>query len=193
MLAHFKWPDFSFDFIVALLVYVVLPVAMLFFLIRWILRYNDHSRPGFFAGLIVTGVVLLGLLVCIPNFIGDGTSKLNAIISNLRVLDGAKQQWALDHHRTDAFAVTREDVAEYMGVSPQKGWVQPVTGERYALRALTEMPEAELTREVEGLPKGTRIRLLPYSTNSSVGTNWRHCDIMLPNKSAAPDAAASRQ
>jgi hypothetical protein len=162
--------------------------AMLFFMISWFLHNMDHRRPDLFAGLIASGCVLLALLVCIPNFVHSGTTKLNGIISNLRILDGAKQQWALEHNRTGPVEVTREDVAEYLGVGPYEGWVELVAGEQYALRNLTEMPEAELTRDMEGLPKGTRIRLLADGTNN--GTNWRHAEIIPPNKGAETNASA---
>jgi hypothetical protein len=143
----------------------------------------------------VTFAAFVGLmwLVCAPNFIRSGTSKTNGIVNNLRRLDGAKQQWALEHHRTGATEVAREDIAEYVGVPPHKGWVQAVAGERYTLNLLTESPEAELTRAVDGRPKGTRFRLLPEGVRFSVSplkeTNWG-LEIISPNTVAAPNAAS---
>lgn len=108
---------------------------------------------------VLAGVIGLWLLcmLCIPNFVRSGTSKTNAIISNLRQLDGAKQQWALEHGRTGAVIVTTQDIAPYLR------HFKPVAGERYSLRTLLQYPEAQLTREVDGRPKGTVLRL---GTNS---------------------------
>jgi hypothetical protein len=88
-------------------------------------------------------------------------------------LDGAVQQWALDHGRTGAVVVTREDIAPYLRHSPDtNGWVKSVAGERYILKTITDSPEAHLTRDLEGRPKGTVIRL---------GTNM-HVEIILPKE-----------
>jgi hypothetical protein len=106
----------------------------------------------------VVGLLLLYIL-CIPNFVGSGTSKMNAILNNLRQLDGAKQQWALDHGRTGAVVVTTQDIAPYL---PH---FTTVAGERYILRTLAEVAEAQLTREVDGRPKGTVLR---FGTNDSI-------------------------
>ena len=153
---------------------------------RVVSELSKSSYRGLIVGTVVCATfVALVWLVCAPNFVKSGTSKTNAIVNNLRQLDGAKQAWALDHQQTGAVEVAREDVVDYVGVSPHRGWVQPVAGERYTLKLLTECPEAELTRSVDGRPKGTRIRLLPEGIRFSVSpqheTNWG-CEIILPNK-----------
>jgi hypothetical protein len=110
---------------------------------------------------VLVGVVGLWLLcvLCIPNFVRSGTSKTNAILNNLRQLDGAKQTWAFEHGRTGAVVVTTQDIAPYL---PH---FRPVAGERYSLRTLAEFPEAQLTREVDGRPKGTVLR---FGTNDNI-------------------------
>lgn len=154
---------------------------------------KQSCRSGLLFGVVSATVILLAclVLVCLPNFVRSGTSKTHRIITNLKQLDGAKQEWALVHSRTVAVEVAKEDIADYVGARPHKGWVQPVDGERYVLNLLTESPEAELTRPVDGRPAGTRIRLLPYGVPFSVGplnkTNWA-CEIILP-KSAVSNAA----
>jgi hypothetical protein len=109
--------------------------------------------------LVMATMVALGLvcIVCVPNFVRSGTTKTNGIINNLRQLDGAKQQWALDHNQTGAVVVTKDDVAPYL--RQPDGWVESVAGESYSLRTLVESPEAQLTRQVDGQPKGTVVRL----------------------------------
>jgi hypothetical protein len=99
-----------------------------------------------------------------PNFVSRGPGKINAIITNLRQIDGAAEQWAIDHHQTGAVLVTREDLAPYLRVASGH-WVTPVAGERYVLNVLPQSPEAMLTREVEGRPQGTVIR---FTTNGDI-------------------------
>jgi hypothetical protein len=86
------------------------------------------------------------------------------------LLQDAKRAWALDHGRTGAVLVTEQDLAPY--VKNLSDWLRPVAGERYILNPLSEPPEAELTRQWEGCPKGTRFRL--SQTNVY--------EIILPNK-----------
>ena|ERR1041385_7910853 len=75
---------------------------------------------------VFAGFLIVICLVCAPNFIRSGTSKTNAILNNLRQLDGAKQQWAIEHQRTGAVQVAEGDVSEYLRI--HNGWVQPVAG-----------------------------------------------------------------
>jgi len=181
----------------SLLVLLGVPAAVLFFVIRELLRIDDHPRAGLISVVAVTSLVLLALMVLRPNFASTHprTSKLNGIISNLRILDAAKQQWALEHHRTSAVEVTREDVAAYLRGPAFEGWVQPVAGEKYVLKTLIESPEAKLTGAVEGRPAGTRIHLPREGTQFSVGrqheTNWG-CEIILPDEGTAPNQNSAR-
>jgi hypothetical protein len=125
---------------------------------------TEQSKRRAFSSLwLVIAAVLtawLALAVCVPNFVRSGTSKTNAIVNNLRQLDGAKEQWVLDHGRTAAVMVTMHDIAAYVShLLAKDGSVRAIAGERYRLNALTESPEAQLTHEVDDQPKGTVIRL----------------------------------
>ena len=115
-------------------------------------------------------VVWLAWALFVPDFVRSGTTKTNGIFNNLRQLDGAKQRWALDHGRTGAVLVTIEDIAPYVLHSLLKaGSVKPIAGERYSLKTLNESPEAQLTHELDGRPKGTVLRLGTNSIEIIVG------------------------
>jgi hypothetical protein len=106
------------------------------------------------------------LSIGIPNYVGSPRSKTLAIVSNLRQLDGAMQQWAFEHGKTGSVVVTEQDLAPYLGQS-----LKPIAGERYILKTLLQSPEAELTHRLEGRPKGSVLRLNPNGT----------FDVVLPN------------
>jgi hypothetical protein len=62
-------------------------------------------------------IVLLGA-IAIPNFIGARTTPAqNACVNNLRWLDGAKQQWQLEHNKSTNDTPTFEDLLPYFGSS----------------------------------------------------------------------------
>lgn len=54
-------------------------------------------------------------VIAIPNFIAARmTPSQNSCVNNLRQLDGAKIQWALENHKTTNDIPTFADVAPYM-------------------------------------------------------------------------------
>lgn len=118
---------------------------------------RQSSPRVVFTWLAIAAVAYLVWLVCMPNFTRSRTSKVNGMMNNLRQLDGAKQQWALDHGRTGAVQVTEQDIAPYL--RHLAGGIRPVAGERYILNRLDQSPEAELTHQLNERPKGTRFRL----------------------------------
>src|SRR2546428_9354230 len=74
-----------------------------------------------YAGLMVVEIMIvvaiIGLLaaIAIPNFVRARTqSQMNACINNLRQIDGAIQQWALETKQAVNAAVTTGDVTPYL-------------------------------------------------------------------------------
>ena len=71
--------------------------------------------------LIKIAVVLIGLsllaAIAIPNFVHVRTCPpFNSCVANLRMLDAAKQQWALEYNQTNLnHVVTCHDVAPFLG------------------------------------------------------------------------------
>lgn len=75
------------------------------------------------AGLI-TGYITIGLAIiiipmmaaiAIPNFVkARDTAQKNGCINNLRQIDGAKQQWALDNNKTENDIPTAQDLDKYI-------------------------------------------------------------------------------
>ena len=65
----------------------------------------------------VFGIALIGMLaaIAIPNFVkARSTAQMNACINNLRQIDGAKQQWALEKKKEITDTPTRSEVAAYL-------------------------------------------------------------------------------
>ena len=67
---------------------------------------------------IMIVVAIIGLLaaIAIPNFVrARSTSQQNACINNLRQVDGAKQQWALENSAAVNARPTFDQIQPYLG------------------------------------------------------------------------------
>ncbi len=67
---------------------------------------------------IVAGLFIIPLLaaIAIPSFVkARNTAQQNACINNLRHIDSAKEQWAIENKKEDGAPVGAEDIKKYLG------------------------------------------------------------------------------
>ena len=80
-------------------------------------KATNHARRGFTLVEIMMVITLIGLLasIAIPSFVNARTkSRTNACINNLRQLNSAKDQWAMENAKTETDSVTLPDVAPFI-------------------------------------------------------------------------------
>jgi len=88
------------------------------------MKNNTSRKAGFTLVEIMIVVAIIGLLaaIAIPNFVkARATSQANACINNLRQMDGAAQEWALEQKQQPSAVYQLTDLYPYIKLATSNG------------------------------------------------------------------------
>jgi prepilin-type N-terminal cleavage/methylation domain-containing protein len=115
------------------------------------------ARGGFTLVEIMIVVALIGLLasIAVPNWVhARSTSQVNACINNLRQIDGAKQQWAIETKQALSVTPGYDQIRDYLksDVTCPSGGSGVTFGDTYNINDLATRPTCRVVPETHYLP-----------------------------------------
>ena len=106
-----------------------------------------EPRPLLRLAIVFFCVVLL-VAIAIPNFIHEpNTSPKNTCINNLRLFDAAKEEWALEHQKTNSDTPSWTDIKPYVTRADEDLPKCP-SGGTYTLGAISNPPTCSISGHV---------------------------------------------
>ena len=115
-------------------------------------RLSRQTAFTFLELIIVVTVIGLLAALAMPYFVqARDNSRLSVIYRNLRQIETAKEEWALDQHKADGTIVNGiGDIKDYF----RSGTVRPVVSENYEPNPVGSSPDAALPAGVKLGPFG---------------------------------------
>ena len=119
------------------------------------MKIPTSKRAAFTLVEIMIVVAIIGLLaaIAIPNCVrARTTAQMNACINNLRQIDGAVQQWALEQKKDTTATVAEGDVTPYLKnsvVCPSGG---TLFSDSYTLTTVSSQPTCQKQSGTHKLP-----------------------------------------
>lgn len=123
------------------------------------MKVSTKAASGFTLVEIMITVAIIGLLAGIstPSVLkARDSAQLNAIINNLRLIESAKEQWALEARQGAGALPADTDVAPYL---KRNTLPVPIVGETYNVNPVGELPTAIIPVRLGTIAPGGTVSL----------------------------------
>lgn len=112
----------------------------------WVFTGNGNQSGGkVLAAATVVPVSGMLAAIAIPNFVkARGVAQKNTCINNLRLIDGAKQQWALEKNKKETDVPTWTDIQPYISSGRSAKRPRCPNGGEYSIGSVGEHPQCSI-------------------------------------------------
>ncbi len=108
---------------------------------------------------IVVAIIAIIGAIAIPNFLkARENGQLNSVLNNLRLIESAKDQWALENKRGTGDTLDWTSSATGLGGYIKFGTVKDVAGETYNLNAIGTAATATIAGKLGTYAQGATIQ-----------------------------------
>jgi prepilin-type N-terminal cleavage/methylation domain-containing protein len=115
------------------------------------MKIKTSNQAGFTLVEIMIVVAIIGLLaaIAIPNFVrARSTSQTNSCINNLRQIDGAVQQWALENQQLSTATPAQTSLTPYLGRGSNGQWPTCPANGSYTINNVSTPPTCNIAGHV---------------------------------------------
>jgi hypothetical protein len=108
---------------------------------------SGMAIAGFATGYASLALIVLMLPIAIPNFVrARDTAQMNMCINNLRQIDGAKNEWALENNKTNGAPVTAADIKPFLKLKTNEDFLKCPAGGTYTIGPVGESPTCSVPK-----------------------------------------------
>jgi hypothetical protein len=100
---------------------------------------REWKQAAFVAAFFALACIIFGVFISIEQVKSYELSTRNACVDNLRIINKAKQRWALEHGKTNSNIPTWADIKPYVG-PPGSELPKCPSGGVYTLGAMSNLP-----------------------------------------------------
>ncbi len=123
------------------------------------MKIRTNRKGAFTLTEIVIVVAIIGLLaaICVPNWVKSREAgQLKGIVSNLRLIESSKDQWALEQRKGTGDQPTAADLTGYLKNNTMP---TPVASETYNINPIGTSADATVASKIGDIPAGGTVTL----------------------------------
>lgn len=115
---------------------------------------TPRKKPSRGSVILLGFIIVLVIAAVLPNFVKARVTECqNSCINNLRQLDGAKEQWAIENDKSVGFVLSAEDEdAVFHSIKGGRASIKCPAGGRYTLGPIGSPPTCDATELPHVLP-----------------------------------------
>ena len=123
------------------------------------MKLRTNRRGAFTLIEVMVTVAIIGMLsaISVPSWVKSRErAQLNNIISNLRIIESSKEQWALEQKKGTGDTPVATDIAPYLKNNTMP---TPIASETYNINPIGTSADATVASKIGNIPAGGTVSI----------------------------------